>query len=142
MGEPAQWTCTAEGSLQWRTHPKGISSPFRILYRDPRDYLLPELCLGLTGPIMTKVTRISGTEYVSVARVNRMESSLDGTKLRCASSDNAFGAPEATVNLTVTGNKDPFIQQGCRDTLIWGPREEANHISNKVFNVPLPVALV
>ena len=101
MGEPAQWTCTAEGSLQWRTHPNGISSP---LYRDSRDYLLPELRLGLTGPIMTKVTRVSGTEYVSVARVNRMESSLDGTKLWCAGSDNAFGAPEATVNLTVTGN--------------------------------------
>ena len=53
---------------------------------------------------MTKVTCVSGTEYVSVARVNHMELSLDGTKLWCAGIDNSFGAPEATVNITVTGN--------------------------------------
>ena len=101
MGEPAQWTCTAEGSLVWRTHPNGIRSPF---YRGPHAYRLSEFHLGTIGPIMTKVTCVNGTEYVSVARVYRMESSLDGTKLWCAGSDKAFGAPEATVNLTVTGN--------------------------------------
>ena len=100
MGEPAQWTCTAEGSLEWRTHPNGIRSPFSILYHDPRVYRLP----GFIGPIMTKVACVRGTEYVSVARVYRMESSLDGIKLWCAGSDKAFGAPEATVNITVTGN--------------------------------------
>ena len=102
MGEPAQWTCTAEGSIGWWTQPNGNRFPSGILYRGPHVYRVPER--DFLRPIMTKVTYVNGTEYVSVARVYRMESSLDGTKLWCAGSDEAFGAPEATVNITVTGN--------------------------------------
>ena len=103
MGEPAQWTCsTAEGSIGWWTQPNGNRFPSGILYRGAYVYRVPEC--DFLRPIMTKVTYVNGTEYVSVARVYRMESSLDGTKLWCDGSDKAFGAPEATVNITVTGN--------------------------------------
>ena len=108
LGEPAQWTCTANGSLEWKNQPNGIRSPVRVLYHDPDTYLRPEVPLSNIGPITTIVTCVRGTEYVSVARVN-MELSLDGTKLWCSGSDNAFGAPEATVNLSVTGTIDPFM---------------------------------
>ena len=103
MGEPAQWTCTAEGSIGWWTQPNGNRfSSAGISYSGAYAYRIPEC--DFLRPIMTKVTYVNGTEYVSVARVYRMESSLDGTKLWCAGSDEAFGAPEATVNITVTGN--------------------------------------
>ena len=112
LGEPALWTCTAEGGIKWLEQPNGSSYPLgSIRYSaSPHIYRYPEQWFG---PIRVKVTCVRGTEYVSVARA-KMESSFAGTKILCVGIDNAIGAPEATINLTVTGNVDPSIHSCSR----------------------------
>ena len=104
LGEPAEWTCTAHNSLQWRNQPIGAAGPLITVFTASDSYTQPEQDLASVGPIRVLVTCLRGTEFLSRARVN-MDSSLNGTRLECAGSGESFGLINATVDLSVTGMK-------------------------------------
>lgn len=116
LGQRAQWTCTANGSLGWRLERVGQpSSVVNHFYFNP-DTDEDTLELPLGSGIQTIVLFIRGTVYNSKATAANVTTSLNGTRLSCTVLGGVFGDPR--VDITIKGTSiDTVHRIGLETTL-------------------------